>query len=75
MKSLAYPWNYDAFAKLVRGERDTHPLGVDSALATHEILMAIYESARLHERVHLPLAQESFPLDLILAETRASEAI
>jgi UDP-N-acetyl-2-amino-2-deoxyglucuronate dehydrogenase len=44
-----------------------HPLRGELALAGLEVLMAIYESARLHRRVSLPLAQEQFPLELMIA--------
>ena len=32
--------------------------------------MAIYESARLHRRVRLPLEQERFPLELMIETGR-----
>lgn len=44
-----------------------HPLRGELALAGLEVLMAIYESARRHRRVSLPLAQEDFPLELMIA--------
>lgn len=69
LKSLATPENYVSFARLVRGELTQHPLEGRSALRGHEILCAIYESARIRERVTLPLDQDAFALNEILAET------
>lgn len=43
-----------------------HPMAGDYALRGLEVLLAIYESARLHRRVRLPLAQDRFPLELML---------
>jgi predicted dehydrogenase len=70
-RGLAYPENYRNLARLVRGETREHPLGAAAALADHEILMAILESARRHERLVLPLKQEVYPVDLMLAEARS----
>jgi predicted dehydrogenase len=38
------------------------------ALATVEIMMALYESARRHHLIHLPLVEEANPLALMIAE-------
>ena len=65
--SLAPAVNYLRLAAWIRGEGSDHPLSGASALRGHEILMAIYESARRRERVKLPLGEERFPLDLLLA--------
>ena len=43
-----------------------HPLSGESALKDQELVMAIYESARLRERLMLPLAEERFPLELMI---------
>jgi predicted dehydrogenase len=56
---------YTQFAKMVT-EGAAHPLNGDSALRDLEIIMAIFESARLRSKLHLPLTQERFPLDLML---------
>lgn len=45
-----------------------HPLNGRSALAVHEVICAIYESARLRERIFLPLEQDRFPLELMIEE-------
>jgi predicted dehydrogenase len=45
----------------------THPLGMHSARQVHEILMAIYESARRRARVDLPLAVAESPLEAMIA--------
>ena len=42
-----------------------HPLDAGAALRTMEVVIAAYESARLGERVELPLRQDRFPLDLM----------
>jgi len=59
--------SYMAFARMMR-EGGPHPLSGDSALKDHEVVMAIYESARTHSRIELPLRQEAFPLALMLGE-------
>ena len=43
-----------------------HPLAGDSALADQEVVMAVHESARLRRRVDLPLAQDRYPLELLI---------
>lgn len=70
-RGLAHPENYRDFARLIRGERFEQPLAAKSALADHEILIGILESARVHERIAFPVAQEAYPVDLMRAEVRA----
>ena len=64
----------EAYQRLVRCLREgiDHPMTGRNALRGLELVMAIYESARLGGRVSLPLAQEVFPLDLMIKEGRAS---
>ncbi len=57
--------SYRQFARLIR-EGGEHPLSGHSALRGQEIVMAIYESARTHSRIDLPLQQEEFPLRLMV---------
>ena len=45
----------------------THPLDGRSARAGHEIMMAIFESARRRARIDLPLQEQGYPLDAIVA--------
>ncbi|MGH2356217.1 MAG: Gfo/Idh/MocA family protein [Chloroflexota bacterium] len=45
----------------------THPLNGRSARAGHEIMMAIYESARRRARIELPLAVVENPLEMMVA--------
>ncbi|MBZ0296235.1 MAG: Gfo/Idh/MocA family oxidoreductase [Anaerolineae bacterium] len=45
---------------------DPHPLSGDSALKVQEVVMAIYESARLRQRIELPLQQPRFPLEIMV---------
>ena len=54
---------YGAFARTVL-EGTSHPLCGDHALRGFEVLMAIFESARLRSRIVLPLDQKKFPLEL-----------
>ena len=44
----------------------SHPMDGDNAIKTQEIVMAVYESARIHNRVAFPLKQDRFPLDIML---------
>ena len=44
------------------------------ARATVEIMMALYQSAREHQVVRLPLAEEGNPLELMVAEGEATRA-
>jgi predicted dehydrogenase len=55
------------FARMIR-EAAPHPLNGDSALADHEIVTAVYESARLRSRVTIPVAQDRYPLELMIEE-------
>ncbi|MGF1448395.1 MAG: Gfo/Idh/MocA family protein [Opitutales bacterium] len=64
VRGLGRPECYGPFAKTIR-EGAPHPLSGDNALQTHELVMAIYESARLRQKVPLPLTQDAFPLDLM----------
>jgi UDP-N-acetyl-2-amino-2-deoxyglucuronate dehydrogenase len=57
--------SYDLLARNLR-EGGDHPLSADRALRGFEILMAIYESARLRARIDLPLEQERFPLEMMI---------
>ncbi len=58
-------WIFTQFAEMITGGAD-HPLSGDNALKDQEIVMAIYESARLRERITLPLKQNWCPLDLMI---------
>lgn len=43
-----------------------HPLGVANTMRGFEIIMGIYESARLHQKLTFPIQQDRFPLDLMV---------
>ena len=43
-------------------------LGIDTALKGFELVMAIYESARTHSKLELPLGQMEYPLDIALRD-------
>jgi predicted dehydrogenase len=57
--------SYQRFAQMIHQGVD-HPMSGDTALKDQEVVMAIYESARLRDRVMLPLAQQRFPLELLV---------
>ena len=57
--------SYRRFAEMIEDGAD-HPLSGDSALLDLEVIMAVFESARLREKVSLPLEQELFPLDMMI---------
>ncbi len=63
------PENYinTAYTRLAQTLRDgtIHPMNGHHALRVQEIIMALYESARLHQRIELPLTQMEFPLALM----------
>lgn len=56
------------FADAIHTGREDHPLRGESALKDQEIVMAIYESARLRQRLDLPLNQDRFPLEIMIEE-------
>ena len=58
---------YEMFAKMIRTGAP-HPMSGENALRGFEVIMAIYESARLHKKITLPLQQDRFPLELMVAE-------
>jgi predicted dehydrogenase len=60
--------NYDLLARNIRAGGGDHPLSGERALRGLEILMAIFESARLRARIELPLSQGRFPLEVMLEE-------
>ena len=59
--------SYVRFAEMIRDGAD-HPLSGDSALKDLEVIMAIFESARLHRKLELPLQQDRFPLDTMIED-------
>lgn len=66
----AIPEAYRRLALTLR-TGEPHPMSGAVALKGFEVLMAIYESARQGRPVDLPLAQEAFPLELMMSEGRA----
>lgn len=57
--------SFRQFARTIQlGEQ--HPLSGDSGLKDLEIVMAIYESSRLRDRVTMPIQQPRYPLELLL---------
>jgi len=45
-----------------------HRSSGEQGRATHEVLMAIYESSRLRRRIHLPLEEKESPLTLMIRD-------
>jgi predicted dehydrogenase len=62
--------SYRLLARQIR-EGGEHPLSGDSGLADLEVVMAIYESARLRKPVTLPLTQEEYPLEIMIRDGQA----
>jgi len=60
---------YRRFARTILND-EPHPMAGDVALGGLEVVMGVYESARLHKRVVPPLSQERFPLDVMIEEGR-----
>lgn len=60
---------YGQLAQTIR-KGSPHPLSGESALKGLEIIMAVHESARLTDRISLPLGQERFPLRMMIDEGR-----
>ena len=56
---------YHAFARTVCEGAD-HPLSGENALRGFQVVMGIYESARLRTKVELPLKQSRFPLEMMI---------
>ncbi len=61
---------YERFYRMIRDGED-HPMNGDIALQHFEMLMAIYESARLSKKITLPLEQDRFPLEVMIEDGRA----
>jgi predicted dehydrogenase len=62
-------WIFRRFAEMVHTGAD-HPLSGDNALKDQEIVMAIYESARLHKRLTLPPSQDRYPLEIMIEQNQ-----
>ena len=58
----------DAFARWVAGEIPGHHQDAHLCIQTQEIMMAIYESARTHSLVELPLKTQASPLIAMINE-------
>ena len=58
----------DALAAWASGDADEHRGDANLAIHTLEILMGIYESARTHTLVHLPIATQCSPLQQMLTD-------
>lgn len=58
--------NYDHFAENICRNINDHPLAGENGLRALEIIMAIYESARLRARITLPLQQDRLPTEMMV---------
>jgi UDP-N-acetyl-2-amino-2-deoxyglucuronate dehydrogenase len=58
--------NYDRFAGNILKNTNDHPLAGENGLRALEIIMAIYESARLRARITLPLQQDRLPTEIMV---------
>jgi predicted dehydrogenase len=58
---------YTGFARAVR-DGEPHPMDGRNAIRGFEVIMALYESARLHRRLTLPLEQGRFPLEIMIED-------
>ncbi len=56
---------YHRFARTILHGED-HPMSGERALRGFEIVMGVYESARTHKRLAIPLQQDRFPLEIML---------
>jgi len=45
-----------------------HPMDIETAIKGFELVMAVYESARLNARLEMPLKQMEYPLDVMLRD-------
>lgn len=62
---------FDEFALYINEGKD-HPLKAENAVVGFEMIMGIYESARVGDRLNFPINQDKFPLDL-WAEARGQK--
>jgi predicted dehydrogenase len=60
-----FPIAFDVFAKMMR-EGAPNPMSGEISLLGFEVIMAIYESARLRKKIELPLQQDRFPLEIMV---------
>ena len=56
---------YHLLAASIR-EGSSHPMHAENAIVGFELLMGIFESARLRTKIRFPLAQERYPLDMMI---------
>lgn len=59
--------SYWLFAKMIH-EGANQPLSDERALRGFEVVMAVYESEGLRQKIKLPLQQELLPLEVMLAK-------
>ena len=71
---VQFGFDMDTNGKLVKelvdwlnGASD-HRCSGDKAKQTLDIMMSIYQSARINEKVHFPVEEDTYPLDLMFEE-------
>lgn len=69
--------SYRRFARMIHqerpgpsGEGTEHSMSGEIAIRGFEVVMAIYESARLNRKIRMPLRQDRFPLEIMIEEGR-----
>lgn len=62
---LAHAQNYQLMIEMIENGA-AHPMSGDQALLDQEMVMAVFESARLHRKLGVPLEQERYPLELMI---------
>jgi len=62
--------SYELFADTVTSGA-VHPLSSETALREFEVVVGVYESARLNSRIEFPMKQDRFPLEMMIEDGRA----
>lgn len=57
------------FAAMIHGGA-SHPMSGDRAIRSLELLLGIFESARVNGKITLPLQQDRYPLELLIEDGR-----
>ncbi len=66
--AVTFARNYDRLAENIRSGSSDHPLIGENGLRVLEIIMAIYESARIRGRITLPLQQDRLPTEIMVED-------
>ncbi|MFC1715744.1 Gfo/Idh/MocA family protein [Candidatus Poribacteria bacterium] len=66
--AITFARNYDRLAENIHSENYDHPLMGENGLRVLEIIMSIYESARIRARITLPLQQDRLPTEIMVED-------